>query len=241
MTNKFFRTLNLRQAFSLRQRTFFFACLFTVFLHAQSNKFKPEWNVGVNAGATFSSVDFVPRINTKMLDGKTIGLSIRYLSEKNLGLIGELNYVQQGWKQNFIEADSIYAYSRPVNYIELPILTHIYFGNKVRFIFNLGPKFSFKVSEKEIMNAALSDVLSGKDSTKISIRGQYRKKVEQNFDYGLVVGTGMEVRTKIGNFVLEGRYYFGLGDLFNSKKSDYFSRSANRVLSAKLTYFIKAF
>lgn len=210
-------------------------------LQAQSNTFKPEWNVGVNAGATFSSVDFVPRINMKMLQGKSMGLSIRYVSEKGLGLQAELNYAQQGWKQDFVETDSIYAYSRSANYFELPVLSHIYFGNKVRFIFNLGPKFSFKVSEKETMNDALTEILGSKDSTKISIRAQYRKKIERNFDYGLVVGTGMEVRTKIGNFVLEGRYYFGLGDLFNSTKSDYFSRSANRVLSAKLTYFIKAF
>jgi Outer membrane protein beta-barrel domain len=241
MTKKLFYIANKKFACTKRYTILLILCVSASLTHAQSNTFKPEWNIGVNAGATFSSIDFIPRIKTKMLDGKTMGLSIRYISEKNLGLIGELNYVQQGWKQDFVETDSIYAYSRPINYFELPILTHIYFGNKVRFIFNLGPKFSFKVSEKENMNKALSEILASKDSTEISIRAQYGKKVERGFDYGLVIGTGLEVRSKIGIFVLEGRYYFGLADIFNSTKSDYFSRSANRVVSAKLTYFIKAF
>lgn len=209
---------------------------------AQSDKkFKTEWNFGVNAGETFSSVDFLPRIKTKLLQGKTFGVSFRYMSENHFGLIGEVNYIQQGWKQDFVETDSIYAYSRPVNYLEIPILTHIYFGGKARFVFNFGPKVGFKVSEKEKMNTALTQLLASGDTTTLSVTEQYGKTVEKNFDYGLVVGTGMELRTKIGNFVLEGRYYFGLGDLFNSTKSDYFSRSANRVISAKLTYFIKPF
>lgn len=203
--------------------------------------FKPEWDFGVNAGETFSSIDFYPTIYTKLLDGKTFGVSARYISEKHFGLIGEVNYIQQGWKQDFVETDSIYAYSRSVNYIELPLLTHIYFGNKVRFIFNFGPKISFKISEKERMNTALSEILASADSTDIKIREQYGKTVEKNLDYGLVVGTGVELRTKVGKFVLEGRYYFGLGDIFNSSSSDYFSRSANRVISAKLTYYIKSF
>jgi hypothetical protein len=241
MTKKLFYITNEEVACTKRNIILLILCISVSLVHGQSNAFKSEWNIGVNAGATFSSVDFMPRIKTKMLDGKTMGLSIRYLSEKNLGLQGELNYVEQGWKQDFVETDSIYAYSRSINYFELPILTHIYFGDKVRFIFNLGPKFSFKVSEKETMNKALSDILVSEDSTEISIRNQYGKKVERSFDYGLVVGTGLEVRSKIGIFVLEGRYYFGLGDIFNSTKSDYFSRSANRVVSAKLTYFIKAF
>ncbi len=210
---------------------------------AQTNKFKPEWNFGVNAGANFSSVNFVPRIYTKSMQGNVLGLSVRYVSENHLGLIAELNYSQQGWEQDFsnIHKDSVFSYSRAINYIELPVMSHIYFGNKVRFFFNLGPKLSFKLSEKEKMNSKLSELIASGDTTTLSIMEQYGKKVEKSFDYGLVVGSGMEFHTKIGNFLLEGRYYLGLNDIFKSTKSDYFSRSAHRVIAAKLTYFIKPF
>ena len=65
---------------------------------------------------------------------------------------------------------------------------------------------------------------------------QYGKWVENKFDYGIVGGGGIEVRTKAGNFLLEGRYYFGLADFYNSTKKDYFSRSANSTITAKITY-----
>lgn len=218
------------------------AMLFSIALPAQNSKFKPEWNVGINAGYNFSSVDFDPRITTKTTGGKTGGISLRYISEKNLGLIGELNFSQQGWTQDFLENSSLYSHSHKLNYVELPVMTHIYFGKKVRFMFNFGPQISFLLSEKEEMNSNLSQLLaSGSAGKVLSDTVQYGKMAERKLDYGLVMGTGVELRTKIGYFVLEGRYYFGLGDIYNSTKSDYFSRSANRVMSAKLTYYMKIF
>jgi hypothetical protein len=52
-----------------------------------------------------------------------------------------------------------------------------------------------------------------------------------------VGGLGVEVHTrKAGSFLIEGRYYFGLADFYNSAKKDYFSRSSNATISAKITY-----
>ena len=56
------------------------------------------------------------------------------------------------------------------------------------------------------------------------------------FDYGIAGGAGLEVRTGIGNFILEGRYYFGLNDFYNNTKRDYFGRSAHATIIGKLTY-----
>ena len=46
----------------------------------------------------------------------------------------------------------------------------------------------------------------------------------------------MELRTKAGNFLLEGRYYYGLADFYNSTKKDYFARSAHSIITVKLAY-----
>ena len=56
-------------------------------------------------------------------------------------------------------------------------------------------------------------------------------------DYGIAVGLGLEFsRPKLGHFLLEGRYYYGLGNVFKNTKSDPFGKSNNNCLMVKLTY-----
>lgn len=192
--------------------------------------FRQELAVGASMGANFSSVTFNPSINEGMLMGINGGATIRWITEKNLGLQAELNFSQQGWKEQFDEPG--YKYSRTINYIELPIMTHIYFGSK-RFnaFLNLGPKIGYAISESTDQN------IDGATTTQKHTE-QYNLPVQQKFDWGLCGGPGVELRTGIGYFLLEGRYYYALGDIFNSRKEDYFSKSASQVFSVKLTYLI---
>ncbi|WP_029903204.1 porin family protein [Prevotella sp. 10(H)] len=215
--------------------------LFAIIVNGQNKKFEAEWNVGVGFGPTFSSVSFDPGVSTKNKQQFHGGLAIRYISEKNLGLIAELNYTQQGWEQNWKENPLMLEHSHQLNYIELPILTHIYFGNKVRFFVNLGPKIGYLISDSEKMNQALTDLLQSGNLPANEMTHQYYRMAERKLDYSLMGGMGLEFRTGIGYFALEGRYTFGLGDIYNNKKSDFFNRSANRVISAKLTYYVKLF
>ena len=60
--------------------------------------------------------------------------------------------------------------------------------------------------------------------------------VSKKFDYGIAAGAGIELNTKAGHFILEGRYYYGLSDLFGNSKKDVFSRSNNGTIQAKITY-----
>lgn len=209
------------------------------------NQFKPEWNVGIGFGPTISNLSLEPGIRTKTEFQYHGGFAIRYISEKNLGLIGEINYSQQGWSEEF-EKDSKtagknYGHTHQLNYIEVPILTHIYFGNKARFFLNLGPKLSFLVSEKETISPSLAGYLNSTPEANRGFRSAHMQKdAERKFDYGLLVGGGLELRSGIGHFALEGRYYLGLGDIYKIKKG-MLDRSANRVISVKLTYYTKLF
>lgn len=219
--------------------------------YGQQQDFKPYWNIGVGFGPTFSSVDFAQSnastgnaIPTKMMPQYAGGLAVRYMSEKHLGFIVELNMSQQGWEQNFRE-ESLkelgLAHNRKMTYVEMPLLTHIYFGGKARFVVNLGPKIAYLVSQKEELNSALASYLSSGKAPANMVTYQYYKDTDRKFDYGIMGGIGMEFQSKIGNFMLEGRYYFGLSDMYDNSKADFFSRSANRVISARLTYFVKLF
>ena len=61
--------------------------------------------------------------------------------------------------------------------------------------------------------------------------------VENKFDYGIAVGLGAEYSIpKAGHILLEGRYYYGLGNLYGDTKRDFFGSSNFGNIVIKLTY-----
>ena len=196
--------------------------------------------IGINGGVNLSSVSFEPSIKQKTFITPSVGVTVRYISERYFkilcGIQGEINYSQRGWKEN-IDDGTGDTYQRTMNYIEVPLLAHLAFGkdkgNGARFIINLGPQVGFLLGEKEFY----SD-LSTWDTTNRpqGTDEQYGKFADRKFDYGIVGGGGLEIRTGIGHFLLEARYYFGLSDFYNNSKKDYFSRSAHSYIGGRLTY-----
>ncbi|WP_294081338.1 porin family protein [Proteiniphilum sp. UBA5384] len=218
-------------------------------IQAQREVFNGELYLGAGAGATFSKVDFVPKVSTAFKQGIYGGIAAKYISERHLGLLMELNLVQRGWEEDF-DTSSGFSYNRTLNYIEIPFLMHVYFGEKTKFIFNAGPKISFLVGDNEVMSQSLSDYMDQQraDYPDMKIGMQYQGMSDpKKMEYGLVAGLGMAFKTGIGDFNLEGRYYFGLGDIFparsqqNEDDTAYFSRSAFRMIEVKLTYYVRIF
>jgi hypothetical protein len=209
-------------------------------LFAQKTKFKPELYVGPGGGMVFSAVDFVPKVSQNTHKGFQGGVSAKYISEKNLGLILEMNFVQCGWAEDY-KNNPEYSYSRTLNYLEVPFMTHVYFGNKSRFIFNIGPQIGYLLSESSSMSDALAEYIEQQSTEQhaYAIPEERYENASHKFDYGIIAGIGFALKTGIGDFDLEGRYYFGLGDILNSRREDYYSRSAHRIIEAKLTYYIK--
>ena len=61
--------------------------------------------------------------------------------------------------------------------------------------------------------------------------------IENKFDYGIAAGLGLEFSNRhLGHFLVEGRYYFGLGNIYGSTKRDYFARSNYGNIVIKFTY-----
>ena len=203
---------------------------------AQLQDQRSNLSIGVNGGVNISSVSFSPSIKESKLIGPEFGVTIRYIGEKYFkmlcGIQGEINFSQRGWKEN-IDDGTGDTYHRTMNYIEIPLLAHLAFGkdkgNGVRFVLNLGPQIGYLISEKETMSTSWDP--SGRTPNE-----QYGKMADRKFDYGIIGGGGMEVRTGIGNFILEARYYYGLSDFYNNSKKDPFGRSGHSYIGARLTY-----
>lgn len=61
--------------------------------------------------------------------------------------------------------------------------------------------------------------------------------VENKFDYGIAVGAGMEYTVpKVGHFLVEARYYYGLGNIYGDSKRDYFGSSNFGNIIIKVAY-----
>lgn len=201
---------------------------------AQFQTLKPEYHWGVSAGTTFTTVGFTPKVNQSTLMGYTGGVAFRYIAERYAALLIELNYAQCGWKEDF--GENPYNYQRVLTYIELPAMAHIYFGKKSsRFFINAGPKIGFFLGEKETKNFTVEDQVSNPSGQK----AQYDLLVKNKFDYGICGGLGYEFRSKAGSFMLEGRYCFGLGDIFGNGLKDNFGASSNQQISAVLKYMFR--
>ena len=209
------------------------ALLFALPAAAQLGEERHNFAVGINGGLNMSSVSFNPKIKLNTLNTMSMGVTMRYMSEKYFkmmcGVQMEINYSQRGWDEK-IEDDSGNSYSRTMNYLEIPFMAHLAFGRDrgVQFFVHAGPQIGFFISDTRKKNDAWNNYTSTPE--------QHDKNVENKFDYGITGGAGLELRTKAGNFLVEGRYYYALSDFYKSTKKDYFSRSAHGTIVAKITY-----
>lgn len=204
---------------------------------AQLGEQRNNLAVGVNLGTNFTNVTFTPTIKQNYHTGYNGGLTARYISEKYFAMIcgvqAELNYAQRGWTENIEALPN--TYSRTMGYMELPFMAHLAFGKDtgVQFFVNLGPQIGFLVNEKEEYGGTAPWDPTQRPN---KVNSQYGKMADNKFDYGLVGGGGFELPTKVGHFLIEGRYYFGLADFYKNGKAEKFEKTAHNVISVKLSY-----
>ncbi len=185
----------------------------------EKNEFSTEAFVGIKGGVNCTTVSFLPEVEQSLSTHPNFGLMARYVAEKHFGIQGELNFSQRGWKE---KTSGDFEYSRNMNYLEIPVLAHLYFGRKGRLIFNIGPEISFLIKDTE------KSTIEGNDT-----RAQHAN-ADKKFEYGLCAGIGFEHCFKKLRYAIEGRYYYGLGDFFDNGTQSKFERSAHRIISLNL-------
>ena len=97
---------------------------------ARAQEAKPPFHqslaVGVHGGMLLSRVNFVPSVSQRLHSGLMGGVLLRYNVERGASLQLEANYVQGGWREKYDAATT--SYSRTLNALEVPLLTHLYLG-----------------------------------------------------------------------------------------------------------------
>ena len=219
---------------------------------AQIGEHRNDLTIGVTGGYVMSNVRFTPKVPQGYHGGMTGGLAFRYVCEKYFKTIAsvyaELNYSQLGWKEDILDINNQAVinpvtglaenYSRTINYVQIPILAHLAWGKEykgVSFFVNLGPQFGFYLSEKTKTNFNVKDC--NMDDRVSTVVAQDTMAVENKFDYGIAVGAGMEYTVpKVGHFLVEARYYYGLGNIYGDSKRDYFGSSNFGNIIIKAAY-----
>ena len=179
-------------------------------------------------------------------------------------LVGEVNLTQMGWKEDILDFNDqpvvlhndetqTLRYSRKMNYVQIPVFARMGWGRErkgFQFFFQIGPQIGFLLSETTDANFDVrqSDFNPGPrenpnpdykyQASRVSdVVAQDTMAVENTFDYGIAAGAGLEFsHRKLGHFLVEGRYYYGLGNIYGSSKRDYFARSNFGAIMIKFTY-----
>lgn len=207
-----------------------------------------DFCMGINGGYGFNKVAFTPKINQKYMAAPIMGLTLRYTSERYYGMFcafqTEINYNLTGWKEDIY---SMYneplpdTYRRELAYLQVPLLANLGFGHYDRGFkgyFIAGPQFAYLLSDKEVKSDTWTTVGDSYPDRMNNITAQYGLNVENKLEYGITAGLGAEMTTRAGHFLVEGRYYMGLSNLFGNAKTDPFAKSNNGCFVAKITYLI---
>lgn len=236
----------------MRKFILFLGLICTFNAVAQVGQHRNDFSIGFNGGYVLSSVSFSPSVPQKMHGGVTGGLSLRYVCEKYFNTVcsiyAEVNYASLGWRDKIQDVNNVpvineitgeaEAYSRTINYIQVPIMAHLAWGKEsrgVQFFINLGPQFGIYLNESTKMNFDFEK--RNRTARSSSIVAQDTMAVEKKFDYGIAAGIGLEYTVpRVGHFLVEGRYYYGLGNIYGDSKRDYFGRSNFGNIILKMTY-----
>ncbi|MBR1651985.1 MAG: PorT family protein [Alloprevotella sp.] len=217
-------------------------------LHAQLGEPRSALKYGFGAGLAMNSVGFTPSIKQKLHLGPTIGIVGRLDSEmyfKTLcSLQAELNLTQLGWREEILNAQTQPLpdrYSRHLYYLQLPFLAHLAWGREAHGLagfLNLGPQVGVLLGEGTSQSAQWTLNAEGNPDRPNNRFAQYTMDVEHRIDYGIMAGAGIEWHTRAGHFALEGRYYYGLADIYGNSKKDVFARSNHSTVSIRLSYLM---
>ena len=219
---------------------------------AQIGSHRNDLAVGVNAGYLMNTIGFDPKVPQNQYGGLTGGFSVRYVCEKYFSTIcsiyAEVNYAQMGWKQKIQTTENqpvinpltnaAEEYQRTLNYVQIPVFAHLAWGKEqkgVQFFFQAGPQLGIFLSESTKANYPLDSPNTPERSNPIT--AQETMPVAKKLDYGIAAGLGLELSfPRVGHFLLEGRYYYGLANIYGNSKKDYFGKSNHGTINVKLSY-----
>ena len=223
--------------------------LFSVFVFYSSSfaqedsTFVPEHLIGFTGGLNMVSVfsegplTYTDRAGNYIVSSPYLfrnigGISYKYVSGKNVGLLVELTYNQKGGYNEFMFDKSGYVtdsilFNHQLDYAEFAFLTDVRLGKRHSKInLYLGPHVAYLL--KQIL--ILKEDTYGKD---------YATGTNLKFEFGIDIGGGYSFHFNKGEVELRFLYNHDFTNIFDEKTVNNFSFNQNQVYSVSLSYYYK--
>jgi len=154
--------------------------------------------VGIRAGVISSKFDVQNGDIAEDYESK-LGADIALVADFPIGIFSispEFHWLQKGAKLKDLDG-TLNDATRTFNYLEIPLLTKVTFGDEVAFFFMAGPSVGY------LLNGTDKD----NDGQTNDLDLDFYKRIE----YGLHVGGGVQ----FGVVRIDLRYIFGLSNVFD--------------------------
>lgn len=187
---------------------------------AQPRLHAPSMYIGAQAGVSASATLFSPTVENLSLQsivwGGNAGVVFRYAEHKVCGVQAELNYMQRGWGESS-------GYQRRLHYLEIPVLTHLYFGRgNCKGFFNIGPQIGVCVYD---------------NCPTTTDNAEQHQPIAKRFDWGAAAGLGGLYHTaRAGTYQLEARFNYSLGALYGTRAVDYFKMANPMCITLNIAW-----
>lgn len=203
-------------------------------LQAQESKpkkpFRPGLWIGAHGGFMASRFSFVPSVRQRLHQGWVGGLVARYDVERGASMQLEVNYQRTGWRERF-DAEGV-SYSRDLDYVDVPLLTHLALdlGGAQVFV-HAGPFVGYQLSE--------TGRVTGEDQLTDQDRLRHGLNTSSRFFWGLGGGPGIHIPLGRQAIELEGRFVYGLGNIFSTERTAPYVQSGEMRFGVTLNYLFR--
>ncbi len=197
-------------------------------LSVPSSLYAQQFYYGVQGGLNISDIALKSASGTKQLTSSGtnfgIGAVVGYKFNRNVALHAEPMYLRKGGIQKATSANPDITIT--ISTIEIPVLVKAGFGEKIRPYFLAGPSVGFVLDAQA--ETEFGGVVAGQDvQTYTADLGGILEKVDVSFS----VGAGLSYTMKNYQLFLNGRYTFGLTDLYKGGNIEW--QSGNESFSVE--------
>ncbi len=210
-----------------------FLYVMVIVLMLCSTKGHAQTYLGVKQGISLSQVNFSDvdpnynvMINQQQLRGNLTGLALNVRQGKHTALQFELNLIDKGWQQLL---DDNSTFTTELQYLNIYTQTHILIGKgKFKPFLTAGPYLNF------LLNSKNSDIPADQEE---NIPFIFDESNDNKVDFGLGVGGGLSYDSKIGLFLLEGKFSLGLSNIIEKQLDTEPSFSQHQTIEISIQYF----
>ena len=191
--------------------------------------------------------------------GFNLGVASSFNITDNFAIAPELIFTQKGRRAKAEGTEIIldgtteipmeYSYTERIklNFLEVPVLARVAFGNTVKGYANVGPSFGYWLGGKFSYDSEFEGESESEDY-KIKFVSEYDddsddaeilKEDARRLEIGAVLGGGLMLDTSVGDLLFDVRYQAGFTDLVDYEDVDEDATFKNNGLSFSVIYLLR--